>query len=451
MNTATIVDSLKQAILVMVKRTRDDIERLNANNISLTLTAMLEYNQGRPSRVVDDLYQTLITKQLSNGSWMDELWATALALWAIHTYAQKQGKPFSFRSPVVRKALNYIKATKCEQRSNWQGELYETIILAWVFLQSGHEPELAFAKKAVARLKEIQTDDGYLFDIYDTAMALCTFHAAQDVLVMDNSSSIQRGVRWLKEWEPRPETPWNRAWMLFLIAYIGLDEANWAGSVVNSILEEIDQGVISDDHDEQAMSILALSSYLNRWFDHEFEMARVPIDGLLNIADYGRYLQSCRERLNRLIESLNALPAPKRVFKDTGKSKVDWSNIFSSVDNENQFNTAVESFYRVFYEGSGYGKRLPEVLLGYDSALFKISLFKISQLRLPVAHDIEHGKDPDIEKKDKLIETVYRQCCGKNRPHDVRDYRLVHVFLLNEVEEFLHNLYRHLTGSDIAH
>ncbi|MGH9988103.1 MAG: hypothetical protein ACRD8W_29555, partial [Nitrososphaeraceae archaeon] len=191
MTSTTLVEALKLSLQQLMRSLWKEIDNLNASNISLAILALVRYGGRRQSTVVDQLHKGLIDKQLANGSWMNELWGTGLAILAAHEYLQSQGKQLNIRTPYIRKALEYIKTTQNRLRYNWQGEYYETLLLSWVFLKIQYEVEAEFIKRVVERLKKLQADDGSLFDIYDTAIAACVYKAAQEKLGMDNRSNIE--------------------------------------------------------------------------------------------------------------------------------------------------------------------------------------------------------------------------------------------------------------------
>lgn len=314
MNSADIIESLKASCLTMVRETLEDMDKLNANNISLAIMALVAYDSKRPSQLVSHLCGRLLEKQLDNGSWMDELWPTGLALLALYRYVKLEGKPFSYRTPHVRKALEYIESTRDEHRSNWQGEFLETILLCWVFQEIEYQKMYVFVRQALERLKLFRTVDGNFFDVYDTAVALCAFRKSESILGMNNESEIAKGLEWLKRIDPSGESVWNRAVILFMISQIASSEKTWGDSVVDSIIRGAERGIISDSQDEQAMAILALSSMLNKWYSDEFDQRKVPVDQLLTIASKDAVFEQDREKVDGLIRAIVSAQVPEQLF-----------------------------------------------------------------------------------------------------------------------------------------
>jgi hypothetical protein len=436
MRVSLIVDTLKESVAHIIRLTARHIDQLNANNISLAVLALLNYDGNKCGRLLAGWQIELEHKQFdNNGSWLDELWPTGLALLAIHDCMYAQQKRFNHRAPVVRKALEYIKKTQDEKRCNWQGEFLETVLLCWVLLRLRHHQEYEFIGKAIKRLCDIQADRGFMFDIPDTALAVCAFRSANDVLKMDTQMHIERAVNWLRSWDPRGESVWNRGVLLFVLSEVNVSDAAWCESIASSLVEDFSGGIISDDYDEQAVATLALSCYLQQYYPMELGTQRVSVDNLLHLVNYEDYLRSSKESLDRLMSIINRPEPGIQIFIYTDAFVSSWSRLFENIDGFDQFGNVIGCFYKVLYESCGALKRLPQELIKDDSVVFKVK-----HLRTSLHHDIQHGTEPEIEKKAMMIERIYRGCCGKSRPLSIDDMRLVHVSLLTETEQFLQDL-----------
>lgn len=444
MNTSLIIEHLRPALQHMVRSTFSDIDQLNANNVSLTILALLAYQGTRPSRNIELLCERLLQKQLANGSWHDELWGTALALLAQHRVLEQKNRSLNLKAGWVRRALAYVAGTQHEKRSNWQGEILETILLCWILPTVGCKPESAFTRNAIDRLKCFQTPEGSLFDLYDTALLLLAFRAGEQHLDMDNRREIEMGLSWLKRWDPNDEAIWCRACMLFTLAELRVEDSRWADSLIESLLKDLDRGMISEDHDEQAMAILAVCSYLGVWHTVQLAGQRVPIDSLVHLLQYEDFLISSRTAINAKLEAVNRSTPDERTFAYTDTFVRAKDSLFSPVTMPEQFAQVLSSCYLMFYEGSGAAKRIPLDLLADDSVIFRIK-----HLRTSVQHDIHHGTPSAIQKKSGLIESIYADACGRAYPRDQEDFRLVHVYLLAEIDRFLTDLGQYITSRAI--
>ncbi len=305
MNISALTESLKESSRHMVRETLRDMEKLNANNLSWTIMALIAYNGAGRSQLVNYLCRQLLKKQLDNGSWMDELWATGLALLAIHKYLEHQNRPFNYRAPHVRKALEYVDSTWSDQRSDWQGELIESILLCWVLLKTEHQKKYTDVTHALERLNNFRREGGF-FDVYDTALALCAFNAARMTLKMSTDELIDTGLKWLRKWDCQKESVWNNSVTLFTIAEIGEPDKGWTDRIITSLTENTDEGVISDDHDVQAMAILALASFLNSSHPEEFNKNRISVDRFLRTASKLKELRESKKRQKVIVNAMNA-------------------------------------------------------------------------------------------------------------------------------------------------
>jgi hypothetical protein len=314
MNQLTLTESLRQCCLHMVRETLRDMRKLNANNLSLTILALIAYG-GERSQLVTYLCNQLLKKQLDrNGSWMDELWATGLALLAMHEYMKQQDRPFNYRAPYVRKALEYIDSTWDAARSNWQGEFLESILLSYVLLRIEHQKSYGSVIACLERLKKLQNEGGF-FDIYDTSLAMCAFHAGQMSVGMDTSAVVAAGLKWLKHWDFSKESIWSRGVTLFMLCQIDSSDEAWSSAIAGSLAEVIQEGVVSDDHDEQAITILALSSFLSKWNPYEFKQQRVTIESLLKSASRDSDLRRRQKRLNVILRAIKSADIPLDLIK----------------------------------------------------------------------------------------------------------------------------------------
>lgn len=442
-NLANALDRIKPAIQEMVRATLADMERLSASNIALTILALVAYQGKKYSQTLERLCEALQEKQLPNGSWNEELWATSLALLAQHRLQQQAGKRLDLKSGRVRQAIGYIESTANERRWNWQGEFFETILLCWVLPTIGYRREDAFIRKAIEAIAAVQAKEGKIFDIYDTSLALLAFKAGADPLGMDTAAVVSRAEAWLKQWPPDQEAVWSKAVLLFAIAEGGLNEPIWAESLVESLLNQFSAGVISDDHDEQAMTILAICEYLSNWHSDQFNLRRIPIDNLVRVLQYEEFLRTSRTSIGAKLEAVNAGPVGDRIFVYSDAFMKHKDELFSALNAPEQFRSMVSAFYVLFYDGSGAAKRIPAELLGPDSVIFKIK-----HLRNSIQHDLQHGSEP--ERKERNIEAVYREACGRPRAYDIDDFRLVQVYFLSECERLLLDLGQRLTTRSIA-
>ena len=122
------------------------------------------------------------------------------------------------------------------------------------------------------------------------------------------------------------------------------------------------------------------------------------------------------EEIIHLIFDINELVATEEsafMFKPTNRSLVSTVKMTTTVaDNQTSFAEIVDALYFLLYEGSGYAKRLTEVMSQQDLEI----LWWIKKLRASFRHDLDHGPESKSRKQHVEIGEVYRQLIGSKRP-----------------------------------
>lgn len=280
MKTDGTGEALARQAREMVRRVLAEIDNLNANNLSLTIMALIACGGSRRSELLDELHYRLLEKQLADGSWMEELWATGLALQAIDACSDIAGQRPATAEHIER-ALRWIRRNKNPKRSNWQGEFLETALLCWILpsvLPPDHEDNV-FVRDAVGCLRRSQRPEGNFFDVYDTALALAAFGATAAAFGLEHDEAIAKCVDWLKGWGSDEETAWCRALTLLVAVRHTPQEREWMATIASHLTrEEFAQG----DYDEQAMTVWALSEY------QKLVRPRVGRGRVIKLDDIGR-------------------------------------------------------------------------------------------------------------------------------------------------------------------
>jgi hypothetical protein len=104
--------------------------------------------------------------------------------------------------------------------------------------------------------------------------------------------------------------------------------------------------------------------------------------------------------------------------------------------NKDEFKNFIWRLYIIFYEGSGYGKRIPSSVDNRDV------VSKIKAYRTYHFHDIEHGEDKNIRKKYQKIGQINVSLIGKKVPAQKEDWINLGTRLVEELSTLLHNLAR---------
>ena len=144
-----------------------------------------------------------------------------------------------------------------------------------------------------------------------------------------------------------------------------------------------------------------------------------------------------RGELGALFGAVHTSASSERVFKYTDSFIASKELLWTEVGSEEAYRAMVSAFYMVFYEGTGCAKRLPAELLADDSFVWVVK-----HLRTSVQHDVEHGREGEVERKMARIEGLHLRACGKRYPRSIGDQRRIHTFLLLSACGFLVQLSR---------
>ncbi len=97
------------------------------------------------------------------------------------------------------------------------------------------------------------------------------------------------------------------------------------------------------------------------------------------------------------------------MFKLTDSFIKSVTKFNTPIGSKNEFKDFIDALYKVFYEGSGALKRIPDSFIN-DNSVF----FDIKHLRTDCYHDYEHGDKKEIKRKKKTITGIYRKYTGAN-------------------------------------
>ena len=146
-------------------------------------------------------------------------------------------------------------------------------------------------------------------------------------------------------------------------------------------------------------------------------------------------------RLIRLVYDLNTeaeREGRSPVFKPTTKNLYACGTIPICVATEDgTFNYVVDQLYFLLYEGSGSSNRLKKA----RSAKHFEALDRLRDLRLGGRHDVDHGKQKDIEKKNRNVGEAFYNLIGIVVPRDPLDWCRAQVALYQQLVDMLEKLW----------
>ena len=209
-----------------------------------------------------------------------------------------------------------------------------------------------------------------------------------------------------------------------------ISTGNYIASEAVHIDEEIHEENISSNTKTIIQYIPAYLGYAlrdNSNYDLEEELNKSII---LQISENGKNLVTKIQYINEL----RVAQGEEYVFKPTNKMFTASSCLTTSLAvDQSTFGNVIDSLYMLIYEGSGYAKRILGVLTDEEST----TLWDIKKLRTDFRHDIEHGTEKDIQKKEREIGNAYKTLCGKARPLKQKDWVTTQYNLFLKVNELL--------------
>jgi len=114
------------------------------------------------------------------------------------------------------------------------------------------------------------------------------------------------------------------------------------------------------------------------------------------------------------------------------------------VTTRDEFGNLIDALYEIIYEGSASLSRIPENFKKNGFVGFDIKF-----LRADLRHDLEHGKEKEIEKKKARLSRIYERYTGKTSISSLknRDLGKIQMDLLKELKSFLTILKQHYIES----
>jgi len=134
------------------------------------------------------------------------------------------------------------------------------------------------------------------------------------------------------------------------------------------------------------------------------------------------------------------------VFKPTNKGMRAASILSSHVaSDEHSFGVIIDHLFFLLYEGSGQAQRLLERV--DDAAL--APLWTLKHLRLSDRHDLEHGKETEVRKKNRKVGDAFQRLIGASMPKSPAQWALAQANLYEQLQVMLQSIwYQDENGPD---
>jgi hypothetical protein len=152
------------------------------------------------------------------------------------------------------------------------------------------------------------------------------------------------------------------------------------------------------------------------------------------IADFGARIVQLVYNLNIEAEREGQPP----LFKPTTKALMACAVIPSRVVHDSaSFAEITDHLFFLLYEGSGSANRL---ITQYDKSKLE-ALWRLKHLRLGARHDISHGTDQEIEKKNRQVGEAYLALIGQVVPRSKAEWILAQLALYRELSDMLERIW----------
>ncbi|HVX28587.1 MAG TPA: DUF262 domain-containing protein [Parafilimonas sp.] len=118
-----------------------------------------------------------------------------------------------------------------------------------------------------------------------------------------------------------------------------------------------------------------------------------------------------------IITEINKIFKPKKggdLFKMTTDVISGSMIIAKPVETRQDFKEFMDALYKIVYEGSGSLARIPADLKD-DNAIY----FDIKHIRTDCFHDVEHGEETKIKKKQEVISDIYKKYTEKKSLQEI--------------------------------
>lgn len=151
-----------------------------------------------------------------------------------------------------------------------------------------------------------------------------------------------------------------------------------------------------------------------------------------------------------LVTDINKIYRPmvgEDLFKMTTEVLGGTIVLSKPIETEDDFKKFIDALYKIIYESSGSLKRIPEALK-IDESIY----FDIKHLRTDLFHDVEHGKEKEIEKKKKIISEIYEKYTSRNSLKEIKNIELIHLQrkMLKNLDSELSNLKEEILRNKIV-
>lgn len=231
--------------------------------VAVAISALIAAERNQHSQFVRRLVRRLLTQQLANGSWNDELWDTAHVVRALTDVRDLDA------ATAIQKAVRFFKVTQDPLDGTWYEDPSETLLVLDLLLELDSENFSLYSEQPLRWLLSLQRPDGLIIATRYTGMAVSLFlklrHMGPEYAV-----AVDRGLEHLtaviRERGMWTSASWSNYYPLraFLDADAGLELAVVGNAVEWFLQHQNDDGrwlQVAEIHDT-AMAVTVLSRLL---------------------------------------------------------------------------------------------------------------------------------------------------------------------------------------------
>ncbi len=182
----------------------------------------------------------------------------------------------------------------------------------------------------------------------------------------------------------------------------------------------------------------------------DFEQTAIDIDSAVEETRSAKIV-AAGARLVEYVYNLNVeleREAQPPLFKPTTKAFMACAVILSRVAYDAaSFAEVIDHLFFLLYEGSGSAKRLTARC---DENGLR-ALWRLKHLRLGARHDLDHGADMDVKKKNRQVAEAYLALIGQVAPRSTVDWMSAQLALYRDLSDMLEAIWFRDGGHTVRH
>jgi hypothetical protein len=188
------VPDVALAIRRGVRWLRENAEHLTeTRDIAITISSLVAAERNPHSHLIERLSAGLLRRQALNGSWSEELWDTVWSAKALAATGLDQS------SDPLRRALDFIDATRDPTGGTWYEEPFETMLVLDLVATIAPHKIATIGMPALRWIASLQRPDGCIVGIRYTGMAISLFSRAAESGIDCDQHVVESGLLYIRQ------------------------------------------------------------------------------------------------------------------------------------------------------------------------------------------------------------------------------------------------------------